>query len=137
MTVGSPLSNAIIQVQDILEWKKFIYVRSDQVIANPADVIRISDLLAKNRPYIGNSVRNGEGTAYGHVYNLDFDSITYYLKNISVQKSILGFFGYDKRIFPYERIVEVLETGIIVDDKNKEKEEVLEPKLDTSVNPAA
>ena len=133
MTV--PLSNAIIQVQDVLDWKKHIYVKGEQVIADPADVIRITDILEKKRLFMGNSVRGEAGDQFGRVYNLDFDSKTYYLKNISTQKSVLGIIGYDSRIFSYSRIVEVLENEIIVDD-NILEEEIAETQLDTSITPA-
>jgi len=129
-----PLSNAIIQIQDILDWKKHVYIKGDQVMADPADIIRIVDILSKNRLILGNRVVGANGKDYGRVYNVDFDSKSYYLKNISCQKSLLGLFGYESRLFPYERILEVLEDRILVDDKSQQEEKI--PLKGTSVDPA-
>ena len=122
-------SNAVIQSQDIVEWKKNIYIKNDSVITDPADIIKISDILSKATYIIENRVQNEEGELYGKVYNIDFDTKTYYLKQIYVQQSILGLINFSKRIFPFDSIIEVLPEVIIVSDKATKKEKVIESNL--------
>ena len=38
-----PIANAVIQSQDIVEWKKNIYLKNESVIADPADIIKVTD----------------------------------------------------------------------------------------------
>jgi len=122
-------SNAVIQSHDIVEWKKNIYIKNDSVISDPADIIRISDILAKRTYVIGNNVQNQAGRYYGKVYSIDFDTKTFYLKQIYVQRSILGLINYDNRIFSFDNIIEITPSSIIIDDKAVEKEEVVKSTL--------
>ncbi|MBU0577321.1 PRC-barrel domain-containing protein [Patescibacteria group bacterium] len=122
-------SDAVIQSQDIVEWKKNIYVKDDSVIADPADIIRISDILSRATYIIGNRVQNEEGEFYGRVYNIDFDTETFYLKQIYVEKSILGLISLGRRIFSFDSIVEVLPGSIIVKDKATKKEKIIKTNL--------
>jgi len=124
-----PINNAVIQSQDILEWKKNIYIRNDSVISEPADIIRISDILAKKTYVIGNRVQNEAGDYYGKVYNIDFKTDTFYIRQIYVQKSILGLINYDVRIFSFDNIIQITPSAVIVDDKTAQKEKSVKPIL--------
>ena len=122
-------ANAVIQSNDIVEWKKNIYIRNDSVISDPADIIRISDIMAKKTYVIGNHVQNQAGDYYGKVHSIDFDTETFYLKQIYVQRSILGLINYDNRIFSFDNIIEITPSSIIIDDKAVKKEEVVKSTL--------
>ncbi len=122
-------ANAVIQSQDIVEWKKNIYIRNNSVISDPADIIRISDIMAKRTYIIGNHVQNQAGDYYGKAYSIDFDTETFYLKQIYVRRSILGLINYDNRIFSFDNIIEVTPSSIIIDDKAVQKEDVVKSTL--------
>jgi sporulation protein YlmC with PRC-barrel domain len=124
-----PISDAVIQSQDILEWKKNIYIKNESVISEPADIIRISDILAKQIYIIGNRVQNEAGDSYGRVYSIDFKTDTFYIRQIYVQKSILGLINYDGRIFSFDNIIEITPSAIIIDDKTATKEKVVKSIL--------
>ncbi len=42
-----PLKHAVLQSQDIVEWKKNVYVKDDSAIAEAGEIIRIVDLLSR------------------------------------------------------------------------------------------
>jgi len=132
-----PIADAVIQVQDITEWKKNIYIKNESVISEPADIIKITDILSKNTVVIGNSVKNQEGKNYGKVFDLTFDAGSYYIRQIYVQKSILGFINFDKRILAYDTIIEILQDAIIIDDKTAQKEKVVEAGFVKNTSPDA
>ncbi len=117
--------NAIIQVGNIVEFKKNIYIKSENVIADPADIIRLSNMLAEERWFINASVRNEDGKQYGKVIDLSFDTKTYMLRQIYVEKAVLGLIPTDRRIFAWDRILKVLPDGIVIDDSTEEKEAVI------------
>lgn len=116
---------AIVQVGDIVEFKKHIYIKSENVIAPAEDVIRITEILNGRRFFIGNRVENESGDLYGRCYDLTFDTKSYALKQIYVQKTFLGLWNYDRRIFSYDNIIRVTADRIIIDDKTDEKESVI------------
>ena len=124
-----PMGNAVLQSQDIVEWKKNIYIKDDSVISDPADIIKVTEVLSKNTYVIGNRVQNQAGLYYGKVYNIDFNTKTFYLRQIHVQKSILGLISYERRIFSYDSIIEITPSVIIIDDKAVKKEEVVKSDL--------
>lgn len=116
------LKNAVIQVGDIVEFKKHVYVKSEKVIADPADIIRLSEILSEGRWFLNAPVRNEAGRNYGRVKDLSFSTDTYVLKQIVVQKTLLGLFPGDRRVFGWERILKVLPDEIIIDDSSEQKE---------------
>lgn len=124
-----PISDAIIQSQDIIEWKKNIYIKDESVISDPADIISISDILLREAYVIGNFVQNQEGEFLGRVYTLDFDSNSFYIRGIYSEKSLLGIYSYNKRIFPYDSVIEILPSAIIVKDKVSKEEVIRKGKL--------
>ena len=89
------------------------------------DLIKISEILTKETYVIGNNVRNESGRNYGKVYSIDFDTKSFYLRQIYVQQTILGIINYDRRIFSFDTIIEIKPDFIIVDDKTEKKEEVI------------
>ena len=123
-----PISNAILQSGLILEWKKNIYVRDESVIADPADIIKITEILSRNTLFIGNVVKNESGEIVGTVYDLAFDDQKFYLRTLYVQKSFLGF-KYSSRMFSYDNIIKVLPEYILVKDIEEKKVEAEEGAL--------
>ena len=99
----------------ILEWKKNIYIKDEREIAEPEDIIKISEILSRNTFFIGSQVKNEAGEVFGRVYDLDFDTNKLYLRNLYVQKSFFGF-KYGQRVFSYDAIVQVLPEYILVKD---------------------
>lgn len=119
-----PVSHAVVQVADILEFKKNIYIRSENVMADPADVIRLNEILSEGRDFLNARVMNESGKYYGKLVDLSFDTETYMLKQIDVRKTFL-FFAYDRRIFAWGRILRVLPEKIIIDDRTEQKEAII------------
>lgn len=120
----------ILQTQDIVEWKKKIYVRGNEAIGDPADIIKIAELLSQNRLIMGNRVRTDRGVDLGRVFDLDFDTGQYFLRHIHVQKSFLGLFKYQPRILSYDLILEVLPDTILIKDKTEKEEKIKEPLIE-------
>jgi len=116
-----PLKDAVVQVGDIIEFKKNMYIKSESVIADPADVIRISEILSDGRDLFGMEVKGESGRSYGKVMDLSFDAKSSMLKSILTQRRSLAFFRSERRIFPYERIVKVLPSYVLVDDSDTQK----------------
>jgi len=120
-----PYKTAILKTRDILEFKKNLYIRSDKVLAQAEDVIRINEILDDGRTFLGNLVQNEVGHTYGRCDNLSFDTDTNALKQIHCRKSILGVINLDQRIFPYESIIKVLPDMILVKDDATKKDTVI------------
>ncbi len=125
-----PLRNAIIQVSNILEFKKHIYIKDDSKIAVADDVIRISDILAQNRLFIGNKAQNEKGDYIGKIVDVSFDTKTFMINQLLTQKSFLGIIHYDKRIFSYNSIVKVLSEAVIINDESTKKETILDQTVE-------
>jgi sporulation protein YlmC with PRC-barrel domain len=120
------ISDAIIQSQDIVEWKKNVYVKNESFISDPAEIIKISEILAKKVYLIGNKVKNQKGKNYGKVYDLDFSCDTFYVRQIYARRSVFGIFKYESRIFSFDSIIEITDKAIIIDDETTKKREVIE-----------
>lgn len=117
--------NAILKTSDIVEFKKNLYVKSNKVLAQAEDVIRISEILEDGRTFLGNSIQNEAGHSYGACFNLAFDTQTYALKQIHCKRSILGIITLDERIFSYNNIIKVLPEMILVEDVATKKETLM------------
>lgn len=124
-----PMLNAVIQSHDIVEWKKNIYIKNDSVIADPADIIKISDIIMKETYIIDNRVQNQAGRYYGKVNNITFDTENFYLKQIHTQKSLLGIINYERYIFSFDNIIEVTPYAIIIKDDSTQKEKIIKTNL--------
>ncbi len=117
--------NAILRTSSIVEFKKNIYIKSDKVLAQAEDVIRITEILDDGRTFLGNSVQNEAGESYGTCVDLGFDTKTFALKQIHSKQSILGLITLDERIFSYNNIIRVLPEMILVDDDVKKKKKTV------------
>lgn len=124
-----PIPNAIIQTESILEWKKNIYIKDEREIADPEDIIKVSEILSRNTLFIRNQVKNEAGKIYGKIYDLDFNVDKLYLRNLYVQKSFLGF-KFEQHIFHHDNIIKVLPEYILVKDIEEKKVKAEEPALD-------
>ena len=127
--MGLPLRHAVLQSQDIVEWKKNVYVKDESAIAEAGDIIRIADILSRKTYVIGNRVTGQSGARYGRVYSADFDTESFYLKNIYAQKSLFGLFPQKKRVFSFDSIIEILPNVVLINDDAAKKEKVIEPNL--------
>ena len=123
-----PFRSAVIQSDSILECKKNIYIKDEREIAEPEDIIRISELLSRNTLFIGNHVKNKSGDGLGSVHDLDFDTKKLYLRNLYTEKAFL-IFKYNQRIFNYNTIIQVLPEYILVKEVEEKKEKAKEPAL--------
>jgi sporulation protein YlmC with PRC-barrel domain len=110
-----PIAFGILDFNDIVEWKRNLYVRSENVIAEPGEIIRINAILDRNISFMKNNVVSESGEALGKVVNLDFDSRDGILRHLYVQKGFLGF-SWERRVFDFASILEVTPEAIIVKD---------------------
>lgn len=124
-SISIPIANAILRVDDILEWKKNIYVRDERAITDPADIIRVSEILSRNTFFIGNQVKSESGQYLGKVYDLSFDGKSFSIKQLFTQKIFL-FFAFETRIFDYSSVIEVLPEYITVKNMEAKKEKAEE-----------
>lgn len=125
-----PLKNAIILASDIIDFKKSIYIRSEDVIHDPAEIIKIATLLDEKRDFLYAMVQNEKGKRYGRIYNLSFSTETYVLRQIYTKRIAVGLFSFDFRVFPYERVLKVLPQVVIIDDEVTKKEKVIEAPVE-------
>lgn len=116
-----PVSNAVILSDVILSWGNKIYIKDEDDIALPEDIIRVSDILSKETFFIGSDVVDEAENLLGKVYDLDFDSKKLYLRSLHVAHCFLGL-KFGKRFFSFESIIEVLPKKIIVKNLNSIKQ---------------
>jgi len=121
-----PIGNGILQNSSILDWKYKIYIKGEQEISLPDEIIKITEILSKKILFIGNTVRNESGDRLGKIYDLEFDTTNYLIKNLYSSKIFLGF-KFNKRIFSFENIIEALPDHILVKDiQSREVRDVVE-----------
>lgn len=118
-----PIKDGILLSDSILEWKKNVYIKDEREIAEPDEIIKIEEVLARETYFIGNTVKNESEEVIGKVFDVDFDTKKYYLKNIYIEKSIIGF-KHSQRMLPYDSIIKVLPEYILVKDIKDKKETV-------------
>ncbi|QQR84247.1 hypothetical protein IPJ72_03665 [Candidatus Peregrinibacteria bacterium] len=126
-----PLSNVILLTSDIREWKNKIYINSENDLNAAEDLIRISELLARQTFVIANRVVNQDGVELGKVTDLEFEDETYYLKRIHSCKSLLGW-SWNQRIFSVESINQITPEAIWVNEEGGKKgvEGVVTPAIE-------
>ncbi len=113
---GAWLSFGIIPWSDILSFRGGrLEVRDASVVSAPEDVVRISEILKRNIPVMGNRVRGQSGTDYGRVIDVEFDSIDGFLKRLLASKSFL-FWNFSPRLFSQESIISIESDAIVVRD---------------------
>lgn len=127
--VGNMFANLIVQTQDIMEWKKKIYIRNEGMMANPEDVLRVVEVLEQKTPIVDQVVMGQSGQSYGVVSDLEFDDSTYGLRQIYVQKRFLSLFAYAQVQFSFKKILEITSEKIVVDDDARSKSAVVAPTL--------
>ncbi len=115
-----PIKNGILQSDAILDWKKNVYIRDNREIAEPDEIIKISEILLRETYFIGNLVKNESDEILGKVVDIDFDSKKLYLKNLYIEKSFLGF-SRNQRIISYDSIIKVMPEYILVKDIQDKK----------------
>lgn len=120
-----PIANAVIKSDSILEWKKNVYIKDDREITEVDDIIRISEIIARNTFFVGNQVQNESNEYIGYAYDLAFDTDKLYLNNIYTQKSFLFFFKYNQRAFSFDSILKVIPEYILVKDVQEKKDVIL------------
>ncbi len=115
------IRNAVVLAGDILEFKTKVYVNNENDVAEEEDIIRITDIISRNTPFFGNKVKNEAGEYIGKVYDLEFDTKSFYLKQIYTEKSFL-IFKYNPRIFSYDSIIKAEPDYILVKDTQEVEE---------------
>ncbi|MFH0820155.1 MAG: PRC-barrel domain-containing protein [Candidatus Peregrinibacteria bacterium] len=121
---GALTGYAVLQTQDIVEWKKNIYAKGEESLAEAGEIIKIAEILSDGRQILGNRVRTESGESLGRVKDVDFDTEHFYLRQLYTQKSLLGLWAHDNRILSYDLIVEVLPGYILVKDRTEKTEKV-------------
>jgi sporulation protein YlmC with PRC-barrel domain len=110
-----PIKQGVLLVDDITEWKKYLYIRDERVIAEPNEVIRIAEILDRKEYIFGNRVKGESGKGYGRVLDADFDDRKMYLRYLHVRRSWL-FLAGKTRFFHFDSIVQVLPECVLVKD---------------------
>lgn len=118
-------SDAILLTSDILQFKKNLYVKSDKVFCNPVEVIRIAAILDQKREFLFAPVQSEKGRRHGRVYNLSFSTETYVLRQLYTGRKLFGLIPFMTKIFPYERVLKVLPSYIVIEDNSTKTEEVV------------
>lgn len=115
-----PLSLGILLPEDILSWKKSIYITSENVIADPSDLVRLEEMLQRNVALLGKKVYSETGRYLGKVLDFSFDPNLSVLRSIYVRR---GFWLWtlSQRVFGMESIIEIQSDRIIVKDLTTEK----------------
>jgi len=111
-----PMRHAVLPSEGIVAWKKNLYVKDEGAFADPEEIIRISEILARKIRFVGNRVKSESGKRFGRVFDVDFDDRKMYLRYLFVQKTFL-FFGWSSRYFHYDSIVQVTPEWIVVRDE--------------------
>lgn len=119
-SLAHPWQNRILQTQDILEWKKNAYVRNPDAISLPSEIIRIVEILQKKTEVIDNRVFDEENRYLGKVYDFDFNTEEFILRNIYVGKRFLWKFC-QPRIIGSVNIIEIFPDYIRVRDLEVKK----------------
>jgi sporulation protein YlmC with PRC-barrel domain len=128
-----PLSHAVLPMEGVVAWKRSLYVKDDQSLSEPEEVIRIADILSRKAYFVGNKVKTESGTPLGKVFDLDFDDRKMFLRYLFVRKS-LSLFRPAVRFVPYDSIIQVLPEVIVV--KDEEEKTVKEAGLVEDRQPA-
>lgn len=123
-----PIRHGILLADDIVAWKKNLYIKDERVIAEPEDVIRVSDILSRRTYFIGNKVKGESGKVYGRVFDLDFDDKTLYLRYLFAHRSFL-YFKYKPCFFHFDGVIQVLPEFILVKEEAGKKEAAKESEL--------
>lgn len=118
-------NDAVLLTTDILQFKKNLYIKSEKVFCNPAEVIRIAAILDEKREILYAPVQNERGEGYGQVFNISFSTETYVLRQLFTRKRLLGLLPFQPSIFPYERVLQVLADKVIIYDDTTKKQEVI------------
>ncbi len=113
-----PLKHAVLPWEGVVAWKRHLYVKDDQAIAEPEEIIRIADILTRKTYYIGNKVKTESGKRLGKVFDLDFDEHKMFLRYLFVRKSF-PFLRSAPQFVHFDSIVQVLPEVIIVKDEDE------------------
>jgi len=113
-----PFRHAVLPWEGVVAWKRHLYIRDEQAMAEPDEIIRISEILARKTYYMGNRVRTESGKSLGKVFDLDFDESKMLLRYLFVRKSFL-LFSMAAQFVHYDSIVQVLPDRIIVRDEER------------------
>lgn len=107
-------SRKILLSQDIVEWKLNIYVNDLDAFSVPREIVRLQSMIKQNSRIIANRVETKDGEYLGKVVDFSFDAKVMQLSNLYIIKSWLYFFAIERRVIPYQEIIEILPNKIIV-----------------------
>lgn len=108
--------NKVIVPMDILAWKRYMRIRSADVILEGQDVVRVHEVQKRGIAIFGNKVVTESGKGLGIVSDYVVDTKFFEMKKIFVSKNILGIFSSGRRIIPAKDIIEVRPEKIVVRD---------------------
>jgi sporulation protein YlmC with PRC-barrel domain len=124
-----PFRHAVLPWEAVVAWKQHLYVKNEQAMAEPDEVIRIADILARKTYFVGSRVETESGKSLGAVFDLDLDDRKMTLRYLFVQRSFL-FFHSEPRFVHGDSIVQVLPGRIVVKDDDKKSAKEAGPVAD-------
>lgn len=111
--VPSGLSSGILFCSslDIVRFGARVYVRSDDSLCDPRDIIRLKSLLEDDRPVLGQRIKTESGQYLGRCKDIQFNTDTMKLEWVFPRK----LFSWGRGV-PVADILEVRSDAIIVRD---------------------
>jgi sporulation protein YlmC with PRC-barrel domain len=112
-TVGLFGRKMILPAKDIVEWKVKLYVHDENSFCEPADLVRLADILENEITVYNKKVITTTGIYIGRVYDFNFELESCHLLNFFIVKKLL-FFTLQRRIVPLKEVVEINQEAIII-----------------------
>ena len=128
-----PISNAVLQVSDIADFKQSCFVRGDDVFASPGDIVKMQEHIHSELQILFQPVYNLQGVYFGKVTDFAFDLKTFEIRQIFVQKVFLFVFPYQSRIIGMQRVKKITPEAVIIDDRVDLAEPVIQFALSKEV----
>lgn len=121
----------ILSLNDVIEWKIKVYIQDTDVFINPAEILKIKEIIKKKIPIFMHKVKTLSGSKLGRVIDIFFDPITNKIIQIQIAKSLLGL-KYAKRLIPFSEIYQITREAVFLKDEYKFSSIKVEELLDLS-----
>lgn len=124
-------ADKILSLHDVSEWKLKVYVKDEDAIINPEEIIKVREIVQQNIHLYLHPVETLSGIKLGEVDDIFFDSMTGQILQIQVAKNFCGF-KYNKKLIAYTEIYEVNSKAVVLKDDYKYTSMKLKEVLDLS-----
>ena len=111
-----------LSILDILRWSKRVYVRDEEALSPPEDLIRLQPLLHEPRTILGQPIRTESGDSVGTCKDVQFTTNHFLVDWIFPR----GWFRWGTPISAHD-IVEVRKDAIIIRDMSVPEKPAEEP----------